>query len=88
MIKKYMNQLYNEVMWYKKKIDSGKLKYFGKRDIGDDNCFIVILKDGSYFYVTIGTNNIKYTVKCQDAFSYDFSKQNINLSFSTKDEDI
>lgn len=37
---------------------------------------------------TIGTNNIKYTVKCQDAFSYDFSKQNINLSFSTKDEDI
>ena len=37
---------------------------------------------------TIGTNNIKYTVKCQDAFSYDFSKQNINLLFSTKEEDI
>ena len=58
MIKKYMNQLYKELIWYKKKIDSGKLQYFGKRDIGNANCFEVLLKDGSYLYINIGTNNI------------------------------
>lgn len=58
MIKKYMNQLYKEIMWYKKKIDNGKLRYFGKKNIGDANWFTVILKDGSYFNINIGTNII------------------------------
>ena len=70
MIKKYMNQLYKEVMWYKKKIDSGKLKYFGKHNIGDANGFIVILKDGSYFYVTIGATNIPNMKKKNIAYIF------------------
>lgn len=70
MLKKYMNQLYNEVMWYKKKIDSGKLKYFGKKNIGDANCFTVLLKDGSYFYVNIGTTNIPDVKKRDIAYIF------------------
>lgn len=70
MIKKYKDQLYNELMWYKKKIESSKLKYFGKKDIGDANCFTVILKDGSYFYVNIGTNYIPDIKKKDIAFIF------------------
>ena len=70
MIKKYMNQLYKELMWYKKKIDSGKLQYFGKKDIGDANCFTVILKDGSYFHINIGTNNIPDVPKKNIAYIF------------------
>lgn len=68
MVKKYMNQLYKEIMWYKKKIDHGNLKYFAQKDIGDANCFIVILKDGSYFYINIGANNIPKINKRDIAF--------------------
>lgn len=70
MIKKYMNQLYKELMWYKKKIDTGKLTYFGKKNIGDANCFTVILKDGSYFYVTIGTKYIPNVKKNDISFIF------------------
>lgn len=70
MIKKYMNQLYKELMWYKKKIDTGKLTYFGKKNIGDANCFTVILKDGSYFYVTIGTKYIPNVKKKDISFIF------------------
>jgi hypothetical protein len=65
-----MNQLYKEIMWYKKKIDNGKLQYFGKKDIGDTNCFTVILKDGSYFYINIGTDKIPYVQKRQVAYIF------------------
>lgn len=70
MIKKYMNQLYKELMWYKKKIDTGKLTYFGKKNIGDANCFTVILKDGSYFYVNIGTKYIPDVKKKDISFIF------------------
>lgn len=70
MIKKYMNKLYKELMWYKKKIDTGKLTYFGKKNIGDANCFTVILKDGSYFYVTIGTKYIPNVKKNDISFIF------------------
>lgn len=68
MIKKYRDQLYKELMWYKKKIESGKLKYFGKKDIGDANSFEVIMKDGSYFYVSKGTDKIPNIRKKDIAF--------------------
>ena len=65
-----MNKLYKELMWYKKKIDTGKLTYFGKKNIGDANCFTVILKDGSYFYVTIGTKYIPNVKKNDISFIF------------------
>ena len=70
MIKKYMNQLYKELMWYKKKIDTGKLTYFGKKNIGEANSFTVFLKDGPYFYVNIGTKYIPNVKKKDITFIF------------------
>lgn len=68
MIKKYMNQLYDEVVRVKRKIDGGKLSYFGDRDFGDAHRYTVVLKDGSYFYITLGTRYIPNIKKKDIAF--------------------
>jgi hypothetical protein len=43
------------------------------------------------FYITklspnVTNDNVKYTVTCQDSFSYDLTKQNISITISTNDE--
>lgn len=55
MIKKYMNQLYNEVEQIRRKIDSGKLKYFGSKDYMDASTYYVFLKNGCWFKIELGT---------------------------------
>ena len=60
MVKKYMNQLYKEVEQIRRKLISGKMKYFGNKTKEFANAFryTIFLKDGSYFYIDLGTNNI------------------------------
>ena len=58
MIKKYMNQLYNEVEQIRRKLVSGKMRYFGDKDFGDANNYTVFLKNGCYFHINMGTNDI------------------------------
>lgn len=59
MINKYMKQLYKEVEQIRRKLISGKMKYFGKKDdFAKAFRYTVLLKDGSYFYIDLGTNNI------------------------------
>ena len=69
MIKKYMTQLYKEIMWYKKLLETEKLKYYGDRITpGNATNYTVLLKDGSYFYINIGTNRIPDIKKKDIAF--------------------
>lgn len=58
MIKKYMNQLYTEIEQIRRKIDSGKLKYFGAKDYMDASTYYVFLKNGCWFKITLGTMSI------------------------------
>lgn len=58
MIKKYMNQLYKEIEQIRRKIDSGKLKYFCQKDYTDGDKYTIFLRDGSYFNIDLGSNNI------------------------------
>ena len=60
MINKYMKQLYKEVEQIRRKLISGKMKYFGKnkKDFANAFRYVVLLKDGSYFYIDLGTKNI------------------------------
>lgn len=58
MVKKYMNQLYNEVEQIRRKIDSGKLKYFGEKEYMDASTYYVFLKNGCWFKITLGTMSI------------------------------
>lgn len=58
MTKKYLNELYKEIIQIKRKIKNKSLKYFGSREYGNAFYYHVILKDGSHFYVTLGTNTI------------------------------
>lgn len=68
MIKKYMNQLYKEIEQIRRKIDGGHLKYFGCKDFGNALCYTVVLKNGSYFYITLGTKYIPNIKKKDIAF--------------------
>lgn len=68
MIKKYMNQLYKEIEQIRRKIDSGHLRYFGYREFLNANNYTVILKDGSYFYINIGTKYVPKLRKKDIAF--------------------
>lgn len=68
MIKKYMNQLYKEIEQIRRKIDGGHLKYFGHREFLNANSYVVILKNGSYFYINIGTKYIPKLKKKDIAF--------------------
>lgn len=70
MIKKYMTQLYKEIMWYKKKIDTGKIRYFCDKNEGNADEYIVYLKDGSYFYIAIGSKYIPNIPKKKIAYIY------------------
>ena len=58
MIKKYMKELYKEVEQIRRKLNGGHMKYFGCKDFGKALCYTVILKNGSYFYITLGTKYI------------------------------
>ena len=45
------------------------------------------------FYITgktptFGTSNVSYAITCQDAFSYTWSKEKVDINFSTEDEEI
>ena len=68
MIKKYMNQLYKEVIQIQRKIDGGHLVCFGHHKFGDAQDYYVILKDGSYFYINIGSKYIPKIRKKDVAF--------------------
>lgn len=68
MIKKYMKTLYKEVIQIKRKIDGGHLPYFGCRDYLSAFDYFVILKNGSYFWITLGTKYIPKFKKKDVAF--------------------
>lgn len=68
MIKKQFNQLYAEVTQIRRKLDNGKLKYFGKKDFGNAESYTVMLKDGSYFFVSLGSTTIPEFRKKDVAF--------------------
>lgn len=55
MIKKYMKELYEEVEQIRRKLDGGHMKYFGCKDFGNASCYTVILKNGTYFAIALGT---------------------------------
>lgn len=45
------------------------------------------------FYITgktptFGISNVSYAITCQDAFSYTWSKEKVDINFSTEDEEI
>ena len=68
MIRKYMNELHKEVVQIKRKIDGGHLSYFGHRDYLNAFKYLVILKNGSYFWITLGTKYIPNIKKKDVAF--------------------
>ena len=68
MIKRYMNELYKEIIRVKRKIDGGHLQYFGHRDFGNAMEYYVVLKDGSYFFISIGSKYIPNIRKKDIAF--------------------
>lgn len=68
MIKKYMNQLYNEIEQIRRRLISGKMRYFGDRDFGNASKYTVYLKDGSFFVINIGAYNIPKLRKKDIAF--------------------
>jgi hypothetical protein len=85
MIKKYMNQLYKEIEQIRRKIDSGKLRYFGDKDYGNAMKYAVLMKDSSYFYVCFGTRKIPKVNKRDIVFiekmiDYRLSGSNIEQS--------
>lgn len=53
-----MNRLYTEIEQIRRKIDSGKLKYFGEKDYMDASTYYVFLKNGCWFKITLGTMSI------------------------------
>ena len=80
MIKKYMNQLYKEVEQLRRKLISGKMKYFAhKKEFANANNYVVLLKNGSYFYINIGTNNIPKLHKKDIAYIY----KEFNIDFNS-----
>ena len=68
MIKKYMNQLYKEFVQIRRKIDGGHMKYFGQKDYLNAFEYLIILKNGSYFRITLGTRFIPNIKKKDIAF--------------------
>ena len=68
MIKKHMKELYKEIEQIRRKLDGGHMKYFGCRDFGNALCYTVVLKNGSYFYITLGTKYIPNIKKKDIAF--------------------
>ena len=58
MIKKEFNKLYKEIEQIRRKIDSGKLNYFGAKDYMDASTYYVFLKNGKFFRITLGTRII------------------------------
>lgn len=56
MINKYMKQLYKEVEQVRRKLLSGKMKYF--ESFGKAMSYTVVLKDGSFFEIALGTNTV------------------------------
>ncbi len=53
-----MNQLYTEIEQIRRKIDSGKLKYFGAKEYMDASTYYVFLKNGCWFKIELGTMSI------------------------------
>lgn len=78
MIKKYMNQLYKEIEQIRKKIDSGKLKYFCQKNYTDGDKYTVFLKDRSYFIIDLGTNHIPKLKKKDIAYIQKKIKRNFS----------
>ena len=56
MINKYMKQLYKEVEQVRRKLLSGKMKYF--ESFGKAMSYTVVLKDGSFFEIALGTKTV------------------------------
>lgn len=79
MVKKYMNQLYKEIEHIRRMLTHDNVRYFD--GFGNVMSFTVILKDGSYFYIGIGTKEIPKIKKKDIAFIekelfYDPTEQN------------
>ena len=92
MIKKYMNQLYTEIEQIRRKIDSGKLKYFGAKDYMDASTYYVFLKNGYWFKIELGTMSIptfkkKDVVFIQKHLWRDSTDTNWNYSNDYMDSD-
>ena len=77
MIKKYMNQLYKEFVQIRRKIDGGHMKYFGQKDYLNAFEYLIILKNGSYFRITLGTRFIPNIKKKDIAFAHQSVKNGI-----------
>ena len=58
MIKKEFNKLYKEIEQIRRKIDSGKLKYFGEKNYMNASTYYVFLKNGYWFKIELGTKII------------------------------
>jgi hypothetical protein len=53
-----MNQLYKEIEQIRRKLVSNKWKYFGDKEFGNADNYTIILKNGNYYTIGLGTNNI------------------------------
>lgn len=58
MIKKEFNKLYKEIEQIRRKIDSGKLKYFGEKNYMNASPYYVFLRNGKWFKIELGTKII------------------------------
>ena len=77
-----MNQLYNEIIQIKRRLMTGKMKYFGEKYFGDASCYTVMLKNGSYFHIDLGTDYIPKFSKKDVLFIFkEFSRRSNTDSF-------
>ena len=56
MVKKYLNNLFNEITQISRKLSSGRIKYYGDKEyFANGGEYTVFLKNGKYFSICTGT---------------------------------